>query len=193
MPPLTMGDSSDDESALPLPPEIDWNAMMRDMAPPEWDLLLAAAAKNDKAMIVNLVENQQVPVTHSNGIGQTALHVAVLWGHTEVARYLIEKGAEVNASNSMTGATPLHTVLQSGKLSEEQQVSLITLLLDVGSADSIVMDKFGKYPADYMASTHRYRSMLMKRIAPPPKTKEGLRMGFLKDVARELPGCMRAT
>lgn len=45
------------------------------------DLILSAAQKNQPERIRQLVEQQGVPVNHTNGVGQSALHVACLWGH----------------------------------------------------------------------------------------------------------------
>ena len=76
-----------DMAALPPVDEIDWDALMRNVSPPEWDLLLSATAKNDLPSVRDHIEKQGVPVNHGNGIGQTSLHVAVLWGHLEVVQY----------------------------------------------------------------------------------------------------------
>ena len=91
-------------TSLPLPENIDWDALMRDMAPPEWDLLLSAAAQNDLPKMRELVEGPlQVPVLHTNGVGQSALHIAALWGHAPIVQYLLAHGADVNAVNSIQG------------------------------------------------------------------------------------------
>ena len=93
---MSDADNSNDNPPCPPQDEIDWDALMRDMAPPEWDLLLSAAAKNDLPRIRDMIEKEGVPVSHGNGIGQTALHVAVLWGHVDIVRYLImQAGAKV--------------------------------------------------------------------------------------------------
>lgn len=42
-----------------------------------------------------------------NQIGQTALHVAALWGNCDALRALLDLGADANVQN-MTGSTPLH-------------------------------------------------------------------------------------
>jgi ankyrin repeat protein len=49
--------------------------------PPEWDLLLSAAQKNNADKIQALVQNQGVDPSHANRVGQSALHIAALWGH----------------------------------------------------------------------------------------------------------------
>ena len=47
---------------------------------PDWDLLLSAAQKNNVAKIREMVANGVDP-SHANGVGQSALHIAALWGH----------------------------------------------------------------------------------------------------------------
>ena len=179
---------------LPADGDFDWSAMMGNIAPPEWELLLSASAKNELDNVKDMVENQGVPVSHCNGVGQTALHVAALWGHIEVARYLIEAGANVDAANRIAGATPLHSTLQSAhRITADQQLAMVNLLLDVGKADPKVEDRFGKTPAEYMERDHPYRDTLMKRIAPPPKGVDRFRAGFLRSVMNDMPSCSKAT
>jgi ankyrin repeat protein len=48
---------------------------------PEWDLLLSFSQKNWPEKIRQLLATEGVPPDHSNAIGQTALHIAALWGH----------------------------------------------------------------------------------------------------------------
>ena len=50
-----------------------------------------------------------------NKVGQTPLHKSALHGQLEVARALIEKGADVNAKNKV-GQTPLHYSADNGHL-----------------------------------------------------------------------------
>ena len=173
--------------------DIDWDAMMRDLAPPEWDMLLSAAAKNDIGRVRDLVINQGVPVTHSNGIGQTALHVACLWGHIEVVRFLLSSGADANATNRLAGSTPLHSLLTSGKVTPERQVALVNLLLDKGNADHEVEDSFGKCPGEYVARNHPHRQILMQRIAPPTPGMERMRSSMMKEIQRDMPVCRKAS
>mmetsp|Transcript_35614 Transcript_35614/g.85937 ORF Transcript_35614/g.85937 Transcript_35614/m.85937 type:complete len:102 (+) Transcript_35614:257-562(+) len=49
-------------------------------SPPEWDSILTASQKNDADEVVRLIINDGVPVTHSNVVGQTSLHIAAMWG-----------------------------------------------------------------------------------------------------------------
>jgi hypothetical protein len=51
------------------------------IAPPEWDLLLSAAQKNQSDRIRNMINKEGVDASHANAVGQSALHIAALWGH----------------------------------------------------------------------------------------------------------------
>ena len=48
---------------------------------PEWDRLLSACQKNDVDLVRRLIEEAGVDSSHSNRAGQSALHIASLWGH----------------------------------------------------------------------------------------------------------------
>jgi hypothetical protein len=49
--------------------------------PPEWDRILSASQKNLPDEIRRLVEVEGVDPKHANRVGQSALHIAALWGH----------------------------------------------------------------------------------------------------------------
>ena len=49
--------------------------------PPEWDRLLSACQKNNVDLVVQLLEKDGISPSHANRVGQSALHIAALWGH----------------------------------------------------------------------------------------------------------------
>lgn len=49
--------------------------------PLEWDRILSASQKNLPDEIRRLVEVEGVDAKHANRVGQSALHIAALWGH----------------------------------------------------------------------------------------------------------------
>jgi ankyrin repeat protein len=59
---------------------------------------------------------------------------------------LIELGADVNAQNNMTGATPLHMVASSRKACVEDRVKVIDLLVTQGGAHLDKADNYGSLP-----------------------------------------------
>lgn len=159
------------------------------LPPVEWDLLLSAAMKNQPEKIREMIEVEGVPVTHGNHVGQTALHIAVMWGHVDCALVLIELGANVNAANRISGDTPLHTTVQSIKINAEVREVLINLLLDKG-ANPNLEDYYKKVPAKYLNSKlHPNRSALEQIIrarARPRNAREIL----LNSLTSDIPGCM---
>ncbi|KAL7572447.1 hypothetical protein ACA910_006625 [Epithemia clementina (nom. ined.)] len=83
-------------------------------------------------------------------MGQSALHVVALWGHVEVCQALVDLGANMHAANALSGATPLHMVVQPPhKASLAQQEQVINRLLAT-RADPTIPDHFGKLPVDYV-------------------------------------------
>jgi hypothetical protein len=80
--------------------------------------------------------------------GDTALHAAAFAYHTDIARGLVERGADVRARNRR-GAEPLHAaaigVPGSGNWSPTQQRAVIAYLIEVG-ADPNAAAKGGVTP-----------------------------------------------
>jgi len=107
--------------------------MATEPPPPEWDMLLSAAQKNRPELIAEMIEIGRVNPSHANAVGQSAVHIAALWGHHESVQALCEKGANVNAQNDMTGATPLHMLAQSQKATLERRIKCAEILLQYGA------------------------------------------------------------
>jgi Ankyrin repeats (many copies) len=63
----------------------------------------------------------------------------------DAVRALVELGANVNAQNNMTGATPLHMVAQSQKASPADRLEVIDLLISGGAAVDQA-DNYGHLP-----------------------------------------------
>ena len=84
-----------------------------------------AAARGDLITLKKLVDVHPELIRLTNQIGQTALHGAVQMGHLRVVRYLLAKGAEVNARFFLW--TPLH--LAAGRNGSKR---IAQLLLDKG-------------------------------------------------------------
>lgn len=58
--------------------------------------------------------DQRLPVTGSYSDGHTPLLIAARDGHTEIVRVLIAAGADVNATDPIFGAMPLHKATYNG-------------------------------------------------------------------------------
>ncbi|GAX17375.1 uncharacterized protein FisN_5Hh013 [Fistulifera solaris] len=125
------------------------------------DLLLSAAQKNQPDRIRQLVEQQGVPVNHSNAVGQSALHIACLWGHVEAVTALLELGAPVNAQNRLGNSTPMHMAV-AGR-NPETIGPVLDLLLQYG-ADVNITDVQGQLPFELCPPHAEWRD----KVAPAP-------------------------
>ena len=151
--------------------------------PPEWDLLLSAAQKNKPDEVKRLVETIGADPSHSNAVGQSALHIASLWGHIEVTTELLKQGANVRAQNKLTGATPLHMAVQSRKAPPEQQETVIKLLLEYG-ADPMQADTYGDLPVDGLPEGSPLLVLLEPKLSP---IFDAVQQRSLEGVRAELP------
>ncbi len=125
------------------------------MASPH-DRILSLTQKNNGPAVRELVRNG-TSVTHCNRVGQTAFHIAALWGNTEALAVLIELTSAENSAqdmkkilsmkNKISGATPLHAAANSQKAIEGRREAA-RLLVDAG-ADVNATDAYGSKPAEY--------------------------------------------
>ncbi|MBX3397819.1 MAG: ankyrin repeat domain-containing protein [Gemmataceae bacterium] len=85
-------------------------------------------------------------VNNRDKLGHTPLHLAVIFGHPEIASLLLEKGADANASglplqNGDRNWTPLHFAADSGKTE-------IVRILILNGADSLARTGNGNTARD---------------------------------------------
>jgi len=92
--------------------------------------LLSAAARDDSAAIKRFL-GMGVPVTYANRVGQTALHIACLWGHVMATELLLSSGASTTVKNSLAGETPVH-MLAKGRGPIEGRIKCAKKLLAAG-------------------------------------------------------------
>ncbi len=85
-----------------------------------------SAHAGNLSKVKDFIEVQKVPVDQKGYYGETALGEAASDGQLEVAKYLLSKGANVNARNE-SGETPLFQASIQGHL------DVITALLDAGA------------------------------------------------------------
>uniref|UniRef100_A0A7S0VMP5 CobW C-terminal domain-containing protein n=1 Tax=Hemiselmis tepida TaxID=464990 RepID=A0A7S0VMP5_9CRYP len=110
--------------------------------------ILVLAQKNDVTAIKKLLDSG-VSASAANGVGQTALHVACLWGNIEAAEELIKAGAEVNVTNNFSGGTPLHcAATENDRGNKEGRKKCLEALVKAG-ADPEIRDFRAKKPAQY--------------------------------------------
>lgn len=87
-----------------------------------------------------VLKGADVNLPSNNGFSVFPLHSATAGNYTNIARMLVENGANVNVTQK-AGATPLHSAAQNGNL------ELLILLLENGGEFNIRMEG-GKLPAD---------------------------------------------
>lgn len=102
------------------------------------DLLLAGAeeVECDARYFEDAVIQRNLSMRMDDG--QTPLHLAAIYGHTGIAQYLLNKGADIKAQD-ISGTTPLHEAVRYGNIEIARQ------LLSKG-ADVNCKDSLGKTP-----------------------------------------------
>ncbi len=97
-----------------------------------------------------VLKGGDVNLPSNNGYNVYPLHSAAAGNYTDIARMLVEAGAQVNVKQQ-AGVTPLHSAAQNGNL------ALLILLLEKG-ADVNARMEGGKLPAD-LASAKGYQEI----------------------------------
>jgi len=105
------------------------------------------AYNGDMAKIQKQLDENPGLISKKNALGNTALACAADGGQKDMVKYLLEKGSDVNATNS-TGLTALHFAACGNKTN---QADVAILLLDNG-ADVNAKANGGNTPLHYAAS-----------------------------------------
>mmetsp|Transcript_42034 Transcript_42034/g.137120 ORF Transcript_42034/g.137120 Transcript_42034/m.137120 type:complete len:448 (+) Transcript_42034:29-1372(+) len=87
--------------------------------------MLAAARDGDVECLLTFLDDG-VSANAGNVIGQTAMHIASIWGHVDVVDALLDAGANPNQEND-DGLPPLYFAVRNNRL------SVVRLLLDRGA------------------------------------------------------------
>ncbi len=87
-----------------------------------------AARKGDLVKVKELVKQNPSLISTKDKMGNTPLHMAAANDHKDVAEFLLENGADVNARDSNGGFTPLDAALSS-----YHYKNMVVLLLEKGA------------------------------------------------------------
>ena len=106
----------------------------------------------------------------------TALHIAVIRGYEDyrLARVqaLLRNGADINRRRSSDGKTPLHVAICDLIEWRQDDLSLISCLLDYGP-DASILDDDSKSALDYARGNEAVTAMLMQYLSMLPAPDPG--------------------
>ena len=106
----------------------------------------------------------------------TALHIAVMRGYEgyRLARVqaLLRNGADINRRSSSDGKTPLHVAICDLVEWRQDDLSLISCLLDYGP-DARILDDDSKSALDYARGNEAVTAMLMQYLSTLPAPDQG--------------------
>ncbi|RSH87657.1 uncharacterized protein EHS24_000170 [Apiotrichum porosum] len=137
---------------------------------------LLAAAKTDNEELLESAFNQLDDVNFVDGMGNTAVHYAVMNGSTDVLEHILaHDSCNPDIRNRLAGDTPLHIAVRN-KWEDHpgMRLYLVGSLLEAG-ADQLIKNRHNERPADALPQWHagvdpeaddeKVRSMLRRAAA----------------------------
>jgi len=134
--------------------------------------ILSCGLKDDAATLARKIRSGS-SANSCNQMGQTALHVAAIWGAMKCGTILLDNGANVNARNKLSGGTPLMMAAQ------RDRAEFVALLLSRG-ANPMLEDDRGMF-AHQFARDKTLREMLG---GPSSKLFDAIQENNMKEVER---------
>ncbi|ORX36233.1 ankyrin repeat-containing domain protein [Kockovaella imperatae] len=112
---------------------------------------LLAGAKHDNEELVEEALNELEDINHVDGLGNTALHYAIIHASTSTLEpILCHDSCDVDIRNRQNGDTPLHiAVRQRWEDSEGLRLYLVQSLLEAG-ADTKIRNRYNEKPVDLL-------------------------------------------
>jgi len=108
--------------------------------------LLAAAKSDNEEMLLEVFKENKFDINHQDGLGNTALHYAVLHTSFDVLDHILShERCDVDPINKLERATPLHLAVVTED--PEARGYLVECLLDAG-ADYKIRNKHGETAQD---------------------------------------------
>lgn len=111
--------------------------------------IIYASEIGDLKKVQELINSDKQLVNYKDKIGKTPLHWATLYGHIDIVRYLVTKGANVN-SKDIKQSSVLHHAISS--LGPDDKSEILNILIDNGVELN---------PRDNVGRTPLYRAVLL--------------------------------
>ncbi len=144
---LALKENKDDVVEALLAKNVDTNAVGRDGGTENQSILYLATIRNDEALVQKLLEKGANPNLADNA-GATPLNeVCYASGNVNIAKMLIEKGADVKLKEKK-GGTALIYIASNNNISASKRQEIVKLLLEKG-ADKSAKDISGKTALDW--------------------------------------------
>ncbi|KAI5822273.1 ankyrin [Schizophyllum commune Tattone D] len=125
--------------------------------------LMAAARDDNVEMLEEIFEQGGFDINYQDGLGNTALHVAVSHGSTDVLEHILShENCDVDPINRIEKATPLHLAVQVDH--PELRKYLVESLLEAG-ADTRIKDKNGETALDLVPTDDTETRALFRKAA----------------------------
>ncbi|KAJ3799980.1 ankyrin repeat-containing domain protein, partial [Lentinula aff. detonsa] len=123
--------------------------------------LLAAARTDNEELLLEVFEAGDFDINHQDGLGNTALHIAVQNGSTDVLEHILtHEACDVDPINRINRATPLHLACQ---LEDDGMRSyMVESLLEAG-ADTKIRDKNGELAESFVPPTDEETRKLFRK------------------------------
>ena len=98
-----------------------------------------------------------------------------MYGHENICKLLLNKGANINVTNLSNGETPLHVALKhNGHRSDiyrQEQRRIVTLLIDRGA--DLQIKAAGYTPLDYVVNFYSENTSIMEILKKAIKEQKG--------------------
>jgi len=129
--------------------------------------LLGAAQRDDVVAIRGILRSGADP-SYANPVGQTALHIACLWGNARACEALVQGGADVHAKNQLGDQTPLHMLASRFEKRDKVAGRLeCAKILKAAGADLRATNAEGVTPCDYISGEDTAEAAELKEILTP--------------------------